>query len=423
MRESSLAPSGRDNTDGAVLNSNRRDRREAWGALSEAFAFAAEREFRGWDYSDGMSSPVRAYLPGEHDWVNLAIQEIVKRAPVNLRPAFGIPRRRNFKGCGLFASGAVTAYELTGRESFLEAAERLVEWLDAAAREEPFGWGHNHELQVPARRISRNTPNIVSTTYIVRAMMALARHAPVPEYDRLPDRVDTLVREHLLDRPASGPRLRYDPGAPEGTYVLNANALGGALLVELAKEFDRPDLRELGEELLDYVVSCQHPLGGWEYMDPPEASHLSMDNHHTGFIVESLLRHRVCTGSDRYDEHFERGRAFYRDVLFDADGAPRWDERNRYPRDIHGAAQGIVTFGLADQPEFASRIVGWTLERMYRDGRFYYRKGRIHTRRFTLMRWGQAWMVYALSRYLGATAETSPRSLTYELQTVDAEAI
>ncbi len=418
MPESSLAPSGPDQTGCAAPTSNRRDRRQAQEAMSDAFAYAAEREFRGWDYSDGMSSPLREYLPGENPWVNLAIQEFVKRAPVNLRPAFGIPRRRNFKGCGLFASGAVTAYELTGREFFLEEAERLIDWLHDAAREEPFGWGHNHDLQVPDRRITRNTPNIVSTTYIVRAMVALARHGPVPDYDRLPDRVDALVREHLLDRTASGPRLRYDPGADPGKYVLNANALGGALLVELARAFDRPDLRELGEGLLDYVVSRQHPLGGWEYMDPPEASHLSMDNHHTGFIVESLLRHRVCTGSDRYDEHIDRGLAFYRDVLFDDTGAPRWDEWNRYPRDIHGAAQGVITFSLAGQRKFAARIVGWTLERMYRDGRFYYRKGRLHTRRVTLMRWGQAWMVYALTRYLGATAGKPPRSLAHELDTV-----
>ncbi len=418
MRESSLAPPGGPPSDSTHPVSHRRDRRVALTALQEAFDYAADRDFRGWDYSDGMSSPLREYFPGDNTWMNLALQETIKRAPINLRPAFGVPRRRNFKGCGLFAGGAVTAYELTGRERFLEAAEELVEWLVEHRREQPFGWGHNHALQVPDRRIPRNTPNIVSTTYVARAMMALSTHASVPDYARLPDQVASLVRDSLLDRTDAGPRLRYDAEAPTGKYVLNANALVGALLVEIGETFGRSSMRTLGEELLDYVVSRQHPLGGWEYMEPATASHLSMDNHHTGFIVESLLRYRACTGDDRYDEYLERGLAFYRDVLFDQNGAPRWDEWNRYPRDIHGAAQGIVTFSLAGQAHFASRIAGWTLERMYRNGRFYYRKGRVHTRRVTLMRWCQAWMVYALSRYLGSTADEPPRSLGLELETV-----
>ncbi|MFW6457465.1 MAG: hypothetical protein ACOC0A_04145, partial [Planctomycetota bacterium] len=50
---------------------------------------------------------------------------------------------------------------------------------------------------------------------------------------------------------------------------------------------------------------------------------------------------------------------------------------------------------------WAGRVLEWTLENMWddADSRFYYQKGRIWTKTFTLMRWCQAWMCYAMSVY------------------------
>ena len=393
------AVSPQNTTDKAVP----RERRLVTDVLESALCYARERDYRGWDYADGMSSPFREVLP-DNRWINLVLQELPKRSPVNVRPLLGIPPRRNFKGCALFSSANVMAYELTGQSWYLDEAEALLGWLLEHRRDDPFGWGHNHDLQGLSRTIPRNTPDIVATTYVARAMMDLAEHRPIPEYASLPERISTFFREELCDTTPDGIRLRYEPTAPTGTYVLNANALAGSLLVELADTYEAPSLRPFGESLLDYVAAEQHPLGGWKYTDPPSASHLSMDNHHTGFILESYLRHRDRTGSDRYDDVINRGLSFYRDVLYDPNGAPRWDERRRYPRDIHGAAQGIITFAMADDRDFAARILGWTLEAMYDEGRFFYRQNRLFTRRFTLMRWCQAWMAYAIASYLAADA-------------------
>lgn len=373
---------------------------EALDILETALGYARRRNYTGYDYADGMSSRLREAYPGDNRWINLVIQESAKRCPINIRPLLGIPKRRNFKGSALFASAAVGAYASGGDERYLREARRLIDWLVEHRRDEPYGWGHNHQLQLLDRQIPRNTPDIVATTYISRAIMELTRYEDVEEYAVIGERVPAFIQNELLTEEDGGHRIRYEPTAPWGTYVLNANALGGSLLVELADEFNRPDLVPLGESLLDYVAEHQHMLGGWVYTDPPDASHLSMDNHHNGFIIESYLRYRARTGSSRYDDVLSSGLQFYRDVLFDANGAPRWDEHHRYPRDIHGAAQGIVTFALAGDHQFAARILGWTLESMYHDGRFYYRKGRLHTRRITLMRWCQAWMTYALSRYV-----------------------
>jgi hypothetical protein len=67
-------------------------------------------------------------------------------------------------------------------------------------------------------------------------------------------------------------------------------------------------------------------------------------------------------------------------------------------------------FTEAGNLEFARRIIDWSLEHLYAgDGRFYFREYRHYTKRITLMRWCQAWMAYALSRYLRAVVEQPTR--------------
>ena len=48
----------------------------------------------------------------------------------------------------------------------------------------------------------------------------------------------------------------------------------------------------------------------------------------------------------------------------------------------------------------------WAIENMQsKDGFFHYRKGRFHTNKIPFMRWGQAWMMLALSRLLAARSD------------------
>jgi hypothetical protein len=181
-------------------------------------------------------------------------------------------------------------------------------------------------------------------------------------------------------------------------------------------DHDREHLRERATALLDYVASRQTDLGGWMYRDPPSASHLSMDNHHNGFIIEAFLRYRDVLGGARYDDVLDRALEFYRQRLFEPTGAPNWDERSSYPRDAHAAAQGILVFTKTGDLAFANRILEWTLEHLYgEDGGFYYQQRRFYTKRFTLMRWSQAWLTYAISEHLLARASTSEAASRLEL--------
>jgi hypothetical protein len=125
-----------------------------------------------------------------------------------------------------------------------------------------------------------------------------------------------------------------------------------------------------------------------------------MDNFHNGYIVESLRRFETVTGTDRYAEQLDHGEEFYRG-LFDPDGAPHFDESNRYPHDVHSSAQGGVVFSMLGDHRRARSVLRWAVEHLSDgEGRFYHERRRFFTKRTTLMRWCQAWMAYGLARHL-----------------------
>jgi hypothetical protein len=419
--------------------------------LEATLAYAREQEYTGWDYFDGMSSRVRERIPIENKWLNIAIQEGIKRFPVNVRRAMLVEQRQSFKGTALFVlanraaadrladGGHRGAADRNGGTAGLDEAgyrreaDRLTRWLveNRTRGHAGFCGGHQHATQGLDDRLPARHPGIVSTGYAVRALLSGAADAGSEglgdaDVEGLGDDAATAVAgdgapgdgfaavaesslpfvfEDLNYREADGTaRIDYHAAADPGeTTVINANAIGARLLVDLHERRPRSMLRERAERILDYVADRQAPNGGWYYTDPPSASHLSMDNHHNGFVLESLLRYRAVTGSTRYDETLKRGLAFYRGTLFEPSGAPNWDETSAYPKDVHAAAEGIVLFSAAGDTAFASRIIDWTLSELYAgDGRFRYQKRRLYTKRFTLMRWCQAWMAFALGEYLRA---------------------
>jgi hypothetical protein len=391
--------------------------------LRDALAFAREREYTGWDYCDGLSNPIRAALPFENRWLNLAFQEGIKRAPVNVRPLFGVEQRRNFMGASLFAMANLTAHRLDAAgdgghlaagvddPDYLAEATTLTDWLVATSRS---GWsgfcgGHNHEVQHIHAKGVPSDPDVVSTSFGARALLRVGARAADDLVTTARTAADFLIEDMNYRETENGATVDYYRSQRPDTYIPNSAAIAARLLLDLYRVSGEEGLRERGEALLDRVVSCQTDTGGWTYSHPPEKSHLSMDNHHNGFIIESLLYHRSTVGTGRYADPLRDGLEFYRERLFEADGAPNWDESSTYPRDVHAAAQGILVFTYAGEHETAGRVLTWTIDNLYDAdaARFHYRVGRFHRRTVTLMRWCQAWMCYAVSEYLAGVAPGS----------------
>ncbi|WP_336361027.1 antibiotic ABC transporter permease [Haladaptatus sp. ZSTT2] len=383
---------------------------DAESLLTETLRYARTRAYTGWDYADGMSSRLLQAVPIDNQWLNLVVQEGIKRAPINLRRLFLVEQRQSFKGSALFALANHNASLLGLDEVDYDAeATRLADWLVETRRAGYNGFcgGHAHALQDLGSRRAPTEGDVVSTTYGVRALLALSTFDP--EYATLAESAaEFLTRDLNYTETADGAYITY-VAAEDATYhTLNAIALAASLFCDLYEHTGTVAYAEKATALLSFVVARQTPLGGWYYRDPPEASHLSMDGHHNGFIIECLVRYAEQVDATRFAPALDRSLQFYRDQLFERDGAPRWDEKRVFPRDIHAAAQGIIVFTRAGDLDFAARILEWTVRTLYAgDGQFFYRREHFYTKRIVLMRWAEAWMAYALSEYAVAHRKAS----------------
>jgi hypothetical protein len=387
-------------------------------ALLETLAYSRERDYTGWDYCDGLSSRILRALPVQNRWVNLAFQETAKRAPVNVRPLLLVEQRRNFMGAGLFAManltadrlldeydiGAVCGSDVVGDPTVDYAGEALdlLDWLVANRCRGYSGFcgSHQHRTQSLTNTGDTTMPSVVSTAFPARALLRAGDLDPV--FSAVGETAAEFVVEDLAYREVEGGAvIKYLPKDDWEYVTPNAMAVGAALLVDLSVATGDRTLAERAGRILDYVAGLQTDAGGWYYRYPPDESHLSMDNFHNGFIIEAMLRYDEAVDGDRYADVLDRALSFYRGKLFDANGAPNWDESSPYPRDVHASAQGIIVFSRAGEFERARQILAWTLENFSPgDGRFYFRSHRFYTKRITLMRWCQAWMAFAISEYL-----------------------
>jgi uncharacterized protein YyaL (SSP411 family) len=333
------------------------------------------------------------------------------RCPVHVRPWIGVRKARNAKGISLFARSLLARYQMTQAERDAHEAKALLDWLldNSSLAFGGVAWGYPYPWQDAGFFAPRNLPNRVVTSFVGEALVDAYEMFDEPRYlEAASDAVRflleaprTLYEDH--DRRC----VSYVPDESVDWIVMDVSALAGALAARVGALRGDPELIAEGGRLVRYVVSKQTDEGAWYYAEPPSASHVRHDNYHTGFILDAILVYGRAAGSREFGEAYERGIEFYERRLFEPDGAARFMSDQKYPFDIHGCAQGVLTFSLRQKhegqgAEVARRVLDWTLTNMFdpATGWFYYQKRRAFRTRIRELRWCQGWMSWALASYL-----------------------
>ena len=377
-----------------------------------ALDWAHDREYAGWDPYDGLNSPYSDTLV-DNWFTRLVWTHSVNLSPVNLRPALSIPKERNPKGMALFALANLHRYEATDDESYLDRAEWLLDWLAEyqSTRFDLPCWGYNFPWQNARKfHLPAYWPSVVVTVF---AAQAFVRHHRITGDDRsltVAEGACEFIRTEINTVEIDGFDA-YTYSTDDEFVVINVNALAARLFAMVAAENGSEDLMARADALVTFVESAQEDSGAWHYSMPAADSHISHDNFHTGFVLESL-RHYLDSGGDveGAEASYERGLEFYREHLFEPDGAPKFEHETSKPYDAHAAAQAVVTFvtdGRPESRETARSVIEWSIENLYdEDGYFYRRRGRVLDDETPYIRWSQAWMCFALA----ATANLDPES-------------
>jgi hypothetical protein len=270
----------------------------------------------------------------------------------------------------------------------------------------PFDWQNNRGLW------KRNTPFITSTPYCYEAFAKLSEATGDSTYLEVAESVARFVFQNLNDTPTGENSAAASYGPLDHTHVINASAYRAFVLFDAARRFGKPEYEEKAHANLNFILQSQLPDGSWLYAlnSPAEAF---IDHFHTCFVLKNLLKINEELDSDAVNRAIERGYAWYRRELFDADGLPKSfaiQPRTQLVRlEMYNFAEAItlgvllrniVPGAFADAQRLARILID---DYQLRDGHFVTRVlvgGLLHT--FPFLRWPQAQLFYALTNLLHA---------------------
>lgn len=376
----------------------------------QVYLWSKAHNFQGYNKHDALNSSLLQAILGWNKWTRIIAIQSVMRSPINIRPLLGVKKAINPKGLALFCQGLLRLFQSSNNQLHLDAARSLLETL---IKEKSPGswsgacWGYHYPWQDLGFFAPAKTPNAIVTCFVCEAFLDAYQLTREPAYLKpVSSALDFFLKDlKKLKDTDDELCLSYVP-FPISIRIMDVSILIGSVIARYNYCTGSNQHQEASDRLVRYVVKQQTDYGAWYYTDPPSDSHITHDNYHTGFILDALSRYMSSTGSPEYINKYNKALTYYAENLFNDDGSPRWMNDKDYPRDIHGSAQGIITFSrhLSDYPGLAEKIAKWAIDNMYHpDGRFYYQRTRFLTKRFTLMRWCNAWMFYALAALYNAS--------------------
>ncbi len=372
---------------------------------------AAERkDYKGFSKFDALNSPFLNKLCFNNKWLRLIYTQFVKEFPLHIRPLLNIEKSKNPKGIALFSRAYLSLYGKTKDSKFLLKAEELLSWLleNPSPNQKNLCWGYNFLWQNTIFLQDKFEPNTVVSVFIGEALIHAYRTTNKEKYLKAARSVAAFIVGDLpiIYQTDEELAIAYVLRKVDA-IVLNNQVLAGAFLIKVWKHSKEDVLKETAKKLISYTVNRKTDYYAWYYTHPKNKSPITHDNYHTGGILDGILEYFEETNDAKFMDVYWKGLEYYKERLFERDGAPRWMNNKKYPFDIHGSAQGILTFTKAAKHEAeysvqAEKIANWTIHNLYNPEKeeFIYRKSRFYYWNYSLMRWCNAWMVRALGELI-----------------------
>ncbi|MGD0158196.1 MAG: hypothetical protein ABSB50_19060 [Terracidiphilus sp.] len=372
-------------------------------SILRLFGWLEKNEYRGYDTFDGLSSKLLFPLTFGNRYLQIVLQQGVRRFPLNLRPLLGIAKSHSSKGMGFLARGFIRLSEATDNPIWAEKARFCLRWLienQSPGYPGP-SWGNHFEYVSRSGRISKGVPTVVWTSLIGQAFLDGYDHFHDDEYLQ----VAVSICEHIAHNWSIFPQeedvcIGYTPDA-RMAGVHNANTLGAAILGRTYAYTRNEAYRDLAQKALRYTAERQRPNGSWYYGEPSNLHWV--DNFHTGYVLDSFKHYADGTGDPQFQQATTRGYEFWKNTFFLPDGTPKYYDFKTFPLDIQCCSQAIDTliFFSGQDPDalpLALKVAQWTIANMQdRDGHFYYRRySPWLVNKTPTLHWGQATTLCAL---------------------------
>ena len=291
----------------------------------------------------------------------------------------------------------------------LNISKLLAQWLIRnRSSYSNYCWGYNFPWQSSNRKLEAGIPTIVNSSFIGDAFISLYDLTSDKRYLEIAESICNFILEDLnISEFDEGICFSYSP--IDKHLVHNANVLGASLLAKTHLRTSKKRYADYSQKAFDFTIYHQKKNGMWTYsIDKEKMLERHQIDWHQGFIIDSIYDFIQATdpSSSKYFESLVKGADFYLNEQFFPNGKSKWRWPKSWPIDIHNQAQGIITLSRLgkikrDYKDFAETIANWTLNNMQDyTGFFYYQKWPLFTNKINYIRWGQSWMLLALSRLL-----------------------
>lgn len=369
-------------------------------------AHCQAEEWSGYDPYDALNSKVlSSLLTARTKWPRIAVTQLLRRSPINLRPLLGIPKTQNPKTLALALSAVIKLNRLFPIKN--EALPgQLVSRLEATRSPGHYWcWGYSFPWQGRSILVGRAEPNLVCTTFVAEALLDLFEETGDARYLLIAESAGSYLLNELFWTDGKAVASFGYPTASARSRVHNANLLAAAFLLRLHRHTGRDSEHKVALEAATYSANCQQPNGSWPYGALPGQEWI--DNFHSGYNLCALRRIANYAETNEFDQNLDRGYNFYREHFFREDGAPRYFHNRTYPIDVHCVAQSVITLSEFSEHDpsaakLAEQVLRWAVGNLWDDrgGFFYYRRLTWGTVKISYMRWAQAWMLLALATFL-----------------------
>jgi hypothetical protein len=397
---------------------------ETIASIEESFrkldAWIGQEDFAGWEPHDALNSALLKRVAGGNHLVGIILVQTLRRFPINVRPWLGIEKGYNPKAMGLFLQ-SYSQWFLADRDpKQLELIRFFLDWLGEHSSPGYSGpcWGYNFDWPNRDFFAVAGTPTIVNTAYIGLGLLAAEealRGTSELRFGRRKDELcpdplalaigacEFIMRDLKVLQPSSDEAcFSYTPF--DERFVHNANLMGAWLLAAVYNRTGDKRLRQLAEAAARFSVRRQRSDGSWPYGLSRRDQWI--DNFHTGFVLVALREIGLLLGTSEWEAAVQRGYECWKSTMFVDGYLPKYYPDKVYPLDVHCVAQAVLTFmsfasDHSDAAERATKLCKWAITNLQdAKGFFHYQIHPLYRIRIPYMRWGQAWMHLALTRYL-----------------------
>ena len=366
-----------------------------------------ENEFKAYDPFDGLNAKYLQKLTFNNHYLRIALQQTVRRFPLNLRKLIGIAKSTSSKGMGFCALGYLNMYQATKDQKYLTKVKSCLDWLKTnySSSYSGYAWGNHFSYESRGGCIPLGVPTIVWTSLIGNTFLNAFDILGEKEYFDVAKSASDFILNDIAQYNGSPNSLcfMYIPNRKpsDDGCIHNSNVLGASLLARIYKHHKDKKLVDISKKSINFTVEHQLPEGGWYYGEPKKFHWI--DSFHSGYVLESIYDYINATNDRSYEDELLKGFRYFKATFFKKDGTPKYYNYKTYPIDIQCASQAIQTLIRLKEydkgsPELAEKVALWTIRNMQdKKGYFYFRKYPSMINKTPMFHWGQATMLSGLS--------------------------